>query len=88
MEDVVGADKEQAIRSLRDRMIEVKTLRSVLYKAKRALPMLTLKSSLVFLGTNDEYFSKASHRPVAHEASVANGRRLETVCVAVCIPST
>ncbi len=88
IEDVVDVDKEHAISSRSDLIEEVKRSISFLCKARRDRPMLTLKSSPGDFCTKDVYFSNAAHRPVAQEASVANGSSLESVCVAVCMPST
>jgi len=79
IEDVVDVDKEHAICSRSDWMEEVKRSVFFLCKARRDRPMLTLKSSPGAFCTKDVYFSNAAHRPVAQEASVANGSRLETV---------
>lgn len=77
-EDVVVIDIELAIRFRNEAIVDSNVSRSLFCRPKRARPMPTLKFSVVNSACIEVYLSKAVHFPVAHEASAANGKSLDS----------
>lgn len=87
MEAVAATERELAICFRVACIVSWKSWLSFACNARSEWPTLTLKFSLIPVGAMDVYLLRAGHLPVAHEASVANGRRRDVVSVSVRIPS-